>query len=67
VFDLTNLAVEKTSFNKRKPYNTFIFMRLLDERFDSARETLWDIAGDRLAKVGQAVRTAMKRRNPLAL
>jgi len=42
-------------------------MRLLEESFDSARETLWDIAGDRLFKVGQAVRTAMKRRNSLAL
>jgi hypothetical protein len=67
VFDLTNLVVENTSFNKRKPYNTFISMRLLEESFDSARETLWDIAGDRLVKVGQAVRTTMKRRNPLAL
>jgi hypothetical protein len=31
-------------------------MRLLEESFDSARQTLWDIAGDRLVKVGQAVK-----------
>jgi len=42
-------------------------MRLLAESFDSARQTLWDVAADRLVKVGQAVRTAMKRRNFLAL
>jgi hypothetical protein len=40
---------------------------LLEKSFDSARKTLWDIAGDRLFKVGQVVRTAMKRRKSLAL
>jgi len=28
-------------------------MKLLEESFDSARETLWDIAGDRLVKWGK--------------
>jgi hypothetical protein len=51
IFDLTNLVVDKTPFNKRKPYNTFISVRLLEESFDSARKPLWDIAGDSLVKL----------------